>query len=74
MVFCLIKNTSPYTNYGLNQTIDLTETMQTHIVEFVTRLGAKTDGRLLFSMGPYDQDGTTYYIDDVAIEKVSDCW
>ena len=73
LMVALIKHTSPYTNYGLNQTIDLTETMQIHSVEFMTRRGAKTDGRLLFSMGSYDQDGTTYYIDDVAIEKVLDC-
>jgi len=69
----LLKHSAPYTNCGVNKIIDLTDTMQPFSIEFTTPLGAMTDARLMFYMGPYDQNGTSYFFDDVAIEKVTDC-
>jgi len=68
----LIKHAAPYTNLGLNQTFDLTDTMKTFSIEFTTPSGGVAGARLMFFVGSHDQGGTDYFFDDVVLEKV-DC-
>jgi len=69
----LHSHTAPYTNYGLalNQ-VNLTEGWQRYTVEFKTKnfAGTVDNGRLRFWLAPFAQDGDSYMIDDVRLEKL----
>ncbi|CAG0949507.1 hypothetical protein METP3_00119 [Methanosarcinales archaeon] len=69
----LIKDVSPYTNYGLDFTVDLGTDWQTFTTEFTTDgfTGTVKDGRLQFWLAPFASAGDTYYIDDVWLEKIN---
>jgi hypothetical protein len=67
----LIKQGSPYTNYGLSYTANLGTSWQTFSTEFTTKgfIGTINDGRLMFNLAPF-ATGDTYYIDMVILEKI----
>jgi len=69
----LIKHTAPYSGYGLNQLVPLTEVDQTFVFRFTTTPGAKTDARLYFWFADHDRAGRSYFIDDVVLAPVSRC-
>ena len=66
----LLKDAAPYTNYGLAQIAHLTTVSKVHVFEFTTTPGDKTDARFQFWLAPYDDDGTTFYFDDISLRKV----
>jgi hypothetical protein len=68
----LLKNVSPYTNYGLNQVFNLTTSWDDYSVEFTTTgfTGTANDGRLQFWLATYAAAGDEYFIDDVALVAV----
>lgn len=68
----LLKNVSPYTNYGLNGVVaNLTTGWQTFTMEFTTTGFSTpvTDARFRFWFAPYDVAGDAYFIDNVVLEK-----
>ena len=68
----LFKDVSPYTNYGLIQTFDLTKNWKTFTTEFTATGFSSTinDGRLQFWLVPFAASGDTYYLDEVRLEKI----
>jgi hypothetical protein len=68
----LIKTVSPYTNYGLSLTPNLTTSWQTFTQDFTTSgfINNITDGRLRFYFPGQAQAGDIYYLDDLKLEKV----
>ncbi|MFN0156887.1 MAG: FG-GAP-like repeat-containing protein [Bacteroidota bacterium] len=71
----LLRNTSPYTPYGLtDQFFNLTTTWNTYSVQFTTTgfSGSTTDARLRFWLSPYDANNDQYFFDDVMLSKVGD--
>ncbi len=65
------KHTSPYSSYGvIRRRVDLGTEWALHTVEFTTTSGDKTDGRLMFELSQYDQNGDEYGFDDIVLEKV----
>lgn len=74
MAVILHKHGEPFTNYGLNTTLDLGITWKTFSFDFTTNdLGGTTvaDARLRFWMAPYDSAGDEYFIDAVSLTKTS---
>jgi hypothetical protein len=69
----VLKNSAPYTNYGLNKYFNLGTTWGTYSVQFTTSgfSGTASDSRFMFWMAPYDASGVQYFIDDVVLTKVS---
>jgi hypothetical protein len=69
----LLKNISPYTNYGLIYTPDLTISWQTFTQDFTTSgfTNNVTDGRLQFYFPTLASAGDIYYLDDFKLEKVT---
>ncbi|HWR26689.1 MAG TPA: carbohydrate binding domain-containing protein [candidate division Zixibacteria bacterium] len=69
----LIKDISPYTNYGLEKTVNLGTSWQTFSIEFTTQgfSGIVDNGRLLFWISSFAAAGDVYYIDNVKLEKVN---
>jgi len=67
------RNTFPYTNYGLNQVPDLTNTWQSFTYQFTTSgfVVATTDTRLQFKMDGYDTNGDIYKIDNVVLARTT---
>ncbi len=71
----LSKHVSPYTDYGLAaRRFDIGASWENFSVTFTTKgfSGSVTDGRLWFSLAPYDTTGDVYYIDNVVLARVSD--
>jgi hypothetical protein len=69
----LQKHGSPYTNYGLSNTLyNLTNSWAGYSVQFNTSgfSGTVNDGRLMFWLAPYATAGDQYFFDDVVLEKV----
>ena len=66
----LIKHTAPYTNYGLNQPVNVTTADQVVTVEFTTTPGDKTDARLMFWFADTDRAGTQWVLDDLELVEV----
>ena len=68
----LLKNVTPFINYGMKQVFDLTNTWQPYAVEFITSgfAGTVNDGRLMFYLAPYAAAGDEYFFEDVVLEKV----
>lgn len=69
----LHRNTSPYTNYGVNNFVcDLTTTWQQFSLVFTTTgfSAQTTDSRLRFWFAPYDAPGDQFFIDNVTIALV----
>ena len=64
---------APFAGYGLSQVVNLGATMQTLSVPFTTTAGNKTDGRFVFWLADHDQNGMTYFFDDVVIELAGRC-
>ena len=67
----MLKQVSPYTNYGLNAVVfNLTAGWQTFIREFIASgfTGTLSDARLRFWLAPYDANGDVYFIDGVKLE------
>ena len=69
----LIKQTTPYNNYGLGKVFNVGTSMQTFTTEFITTgfTGTALDGRLMFALSPYATAGDLYTLDNVVLEKVS---
>ncbi len=67
----LLKHTSPYTNYGLSQTVNLGTGWQLYSVDFTTSgfTNEVNDGRLRFRL--YGKNNDTYWIDAVSLVEVS---
>ena len=66
----LQKHGSPYTNYGLSDSVaDLTNAWKTYTIQFTTSgfSGTVNDGRLMFRLAPYATAGDEYFIDDVVL-------
>ncbi len=71
----LHKHGAPYTNYGLNgYEADLDTNWKAYTIPFSTAnfTTPVTDARLRFWFAPYDQAGTSYHIDYVFLEKMTD--
>ena len=68
----LVKNLSPYTNYGLKKVFNLTNAWQTFTVDFATSgfVGTVSDGRLMFWLAPYDAAGDQFFFDNVILEEI----
>jgi hypothetical protein len=60
----VIRHSSPYTNYGLNQTVNLTAAMQTFTMTFTTPAGPLAAARLQMWIAPFDSAGNDYFFDD----------
>ncbi len=74
MTVSLVKNVSPYTNYGLsNSQIKLTAGWNTYQVKLRTAnfTSKVSDGRLMFSFVGSAVAGDQYWIDNVVLSKVS---
>lgn len=69
----LLKDVSPYTNYGLSKTFNLNSSWQSFITEFNTSgfSGTVKDGRIRFWFVSFAAKGETYYFDDIRLEKVT---
>jgi len=69
----LHKNTSPYTNYGLNSFVDLTTSWAVHTIRFTTDNFSTptTDTRLRFWFVNYASNGDEYWIDDVVLSEAN---
>lgn len=68
----VIKHLSPYTNYGLSQYfVNIDTAWKEYVINFVTsELEDMNDGRLMFWLAPYDEQGDHYYFDDITITKI----
>ncbi|MFA6096281.1 MAG: chitobiase/beta-hexosaminidase C-terminal domain-containing protein [Candidatus Paceibacterota bacterium] len=68
----LLKNVSPYTNYGLSLTPNLITSWQAFTQDFTTAgfTNNITDGRLRFYFPGLASAGDIYYLDDLKLEKV----
>ncbi|MFN0158455.1 MAG: T9SS type A sorting domain-containing protein, partial [Bacteroidota bacterium] len=74
MAMFLQRQTSPYTNYGLNNwVVDLTTAWKYFSRVFTTTgfAGTTSDSRLRFWFAPYDAAGDKFYLDNVVLEKAS---
>ncbi|CAG1001504.1 Endoglucanase C [Methanosarcinales archaeon] len=69
----LIQHVSPYNNYGLDFTPNLSKSWQTFTTEFNTTgfTDIVNDGRLMFWFTPFATSGDTYYIDEIKLEKIN---
>jgi hypothetical protein len=69
----IFKNVSPYTNYGLSFTPDLTTSWQTFTKDFTTSgfSGNASDTRFSLTFNGPAQAGDIYYLDDLKLEKVT---
>ena len=70
----LQKHGAPYTNYGLaKDRVDLGTSWQAFDLQFTTRgfSANVNDARLRFWFAPYDSDNSSYDIDHVVLEKIS---
>lgn len=69
----VIKHTSPFTNFGLSETVNLTTTMTeyTYTFESYGFSGNTTDTRLQFYISNYPQNGENYYFQNVTLETIS---
>lgn len=68
----VLKNNSPYTNYGLsNSVVNLSASWQKYTVQFTTTgfSGTTTDTRFRFWFAPYDAAGDAYFVDNVSLAK-----
>ncbi len=66
----LIKHTSPFTNYGLSEVVDLGTSWKGYSIDFTTpELANMDDGRLMFWLAPYAEKDDHYYFDDIMITK-----
>jgi hypothetical protein len=73
----LIKNVSPYTNYGLTaRKFDLGTSWGSFSATFTSSgfSSEVTDGRLYFSLASYGVAGDVYHIDNVVLARVSDLY
>ncbi|MCK5592347.1 MAG: carbohydrate binding domain-containing protein, partial [Candidatus Pacebacteria bacterium] len=70
----LFKNVSPYTNYGLNQTVNLTTSWQNFSFEFTSPAlgGTVNDARLMFWFVTYGVAGDVYRIDNVVLKAADE--
>ena len=68
----LIKSVSPYTNYGLSRTFNLSSSWENFTTEFNTSgfAGTVNDGRFVFRFNGIASAGDIYYIDAIVLEKV----
>jgi hypothetical protein len=66
----LQRHNSPYTNYGLNEVIDLTSTMTTYTVDFTTTAGNKTGARFMLWLPDWDVAGSTFFFDDIMLQQL----
>lgn len=69
----LLKHTSPYTNYGLSYTPNLTTSWQTFSTEFTSSgfTNNVNDARLRFYFVGFASAGDLYYLDNIKLEKIS---
>jgi hypothetical protein len=69
----LLKHGAPFTNYGLNWTVDCSGSWQEYSTEFTTTgLSAIVDdARLRFAFNDFAVAGDQYFIDNVFLEKIS---
>ncbi len=69
----ILKNATPFTNYGLNKIVDLPSGWSQWTLDFTTAGFPETvtDARLRFSIGPYAKAGDRYGISDVRLEQLS---
>ncbi|MEM7166111.1 MAG: carbohydrate-binding protein [Planctomycetota bacterium] len=59
-------HTSPWTNLGLNQLVNLTGTWQQFTLQF-TATQTTANARFSFWLAPFDASGDQYFIDDVVV-------
>jgi predicted GH43/DUF377 family glycosyl hydrolase len=71
----LHRNTSPYTNYGVNNFVANLTTGWQHFTLVFTATGfatQTTDTRLRLWMAPYDAAGDQYFLDNISMTKLAD--
>jgi hypothetical protein len=68
----VMKHSSPYTNYGLNTSVNLTTSWQTFTKEFTASgfSGTTTDTRFRFWFDPYDSNGDQFFVDSVSLVRI----
>lgn len=68
-----MKHTPPYTNYGLNQEVNLGTGWQTYEIEFTTAdfSGQTTDVRFRFWFAGNAEDGDVFYLDAISLCKAT---
>jgi hypothetical protein len=70
----MLKQVSPFTTYGLGNTVfNLTTGWQTFTKTFTASgfTGTVTDARLRFWLAPYDANGDVFFIDAVKLERLT---
>ncbi len=66
------KHGAPFTNYGLSEHFDLTDSWALYSKEFAMTTPADvSDGRLMFEFGEMATSGDQYWIDRIVLKKVS---
>ena len=66
------KHGAPFTNYGLNEHFDLTDSWALYSTEFAATTPADvSDGRLMFWLGATATGGDQYWIDRIMLKKMS---
>ncbi len=67
----LLKNTCPFTSYGLVEDLYLERSWKTFSVEFSTPQFnvPVTDARLMFWLASFDAQGDEYFFDDIVLKK-----
>jgi hypothetical protein len=69
----LIKNTTPFTDYGLGIYVPNLATGWSYFTkDFTTNASATNDARLKFGFNNYAANGDIYYIDEIKLEKLSE--
>ncbi|MEM7129269.1 MAG: carbohydrate binding domain-containing protein [Chloroflexota bacterium] len=69
----LLNHKSPYTNYGLHQTLNLGTDWQQHQIAFTTDNfgGTVNNARFRFWLGGHSQAGDLYHVDNVVLTEVT---
>jgi hypothetical protein len=66
------KHGAPFTNYGLNEHFDLTDSWALYSTEFAATTPTDvSDGRLMFWLGATATGGDQYWIDRIMLKKMS---
>jgi hypothetical protein len=73
MIVKLHKHKSPYTLYGLHDTVNLTSAWQTYTLPFTTKNFSSpvSDARLRFAFAANAANGDIYHIDDVMLTETA---
>lgn len=73
MLVKLIKNLTPFTDYGLGLYVPAMGTGWSYFTkDFTTNASASNDARFVFIFNGYASNGDVYHIDEIKLEKLSE--